>query len=68
MKEKININFFDIVIFTISLIFFLLIYTEEKSQTYSRAVIIFPKTPSVYIEASKNSVEFNLAHPDKFYF
>ena len=68
MKEKININFFDIVIFTISLIFFLLIYTEEKSQTYSRAVIIFPKTPTVYIEApSKNSVEFNLAHPDKFY-
>ena len=33
MKEKININFFDIGIFTISIIFFLLIYTEEKSQT-----------------------------------
>ena len=59
MKEKININFWYCNFYN-KPNFFLLIYTEEKSQTYSRAVIIFPKTPSVYIEApSKNSVEFN---------
>ena len=63
-----KINFFDLILFSISLIFFLFIYTEEKSQTYSRVVINFPKIPTIYIdEIDLRGVQFNLTNPEKFH-
>ncbi len=63
-----KINFFDLLLFTISLIFFLVIYTEEKSQTYSRVVINFPKIPTIYMdEINLKDVQFNLTDPEKFH-
>ena len=68
MINKLKINFFDFIIFTISLIFFLVIYTTEDEETYSRVSIYFPHTPAVFIdEIDNHGVEFSLSHPDKFY-
>ena len=67
MLNKINLNLKDIIIFFVSVILFLIIFSQEKKEYYSRVIIYFPKFPSIYFDADKN-MRFSITlESDKVY-
>lgn len=67
MLNKINLNLKDIIIFFVSIILFLFIFSQEKKEYYSRVIVYFPKFPSIYFDADKN-MRFSITlEADKVY-
>lgn len=67
MLNKINLNLKDIIIFFVSVILFLIIFSQEKKEYYSRVIVYFPKFPSIYFDDNKN-MRFSITlESDKVY-